>query len=93
MLHLEDSSSSRRPIKVNEPHFPVFPEFVGASYADRYEIFCRKLVRERKYRAACLILSNQEGGPKGQYTSRAEDVSVRAFVNSLIAHVVGWVSR
>src|ERR1700722_5966038 len=44
---LEDCEGSRRPVKVKQPHFNVFPEFVDASYAKRYEIFCRKLVRER----------------------------------------------
>jgi len=29
---LEDCQGSNRPVKVREPHFKVFPEFVGASY-------------------------------------------------------------
>lgn len=29
---LEDCKASTRPVKVREPHFKVFPEFVGASY-------------------------------------------------------------
>ena len=32
---LEDSPESRSPVKVKEPHFKVFPEFINASYAIR----------------------------------------------------------
>src|SRR3990170_3972653 len=46
---LEDCPESQKPVRVQEPHFRVFPEFVNASYARRYELFCRKLVRERHY--------------------------------------------
>jgi len=41
---LEDCEASNRPVRVKEPHFNVFPEFVGASYMKRYELFCRKLI-------------------------------------------------
>ena len=40
---LEDCDASNRPVSLQEPHFKVFPEFVGASLR-RYELFCRKLV-------------------------------------------------
>jgi hypothetical protein len=35
-------------------YFKVFPEFVGASYMRRYELFCRKLVLERHYTASAF---------------------------------------
>ena len=34
-----------------------FPEFRGASYRDRYAILVEKLLRERLYDGACLLLS------------------------------------
>ena len=48
---VEDCLASKRVVRVQEPHFRVFPEFKGASYIKRYELFCRKLVRERHYTA------------------------------------------
>lgn len=36
---LEDCDASSRTVKVKEPHFRVFPEFVGTSYMKRYELF------------------------------------------------------
>jgi len=84
---LEDCLSSNRPVKVREPHFPVFPEFIGASYMRRYEVFCRKLVLERHYSAAAFITSTQDAGIQGQFTTPAEDLSVACFAKTLTAHV------
>lgn len=84
---LEDCPASNRPVNVREPHFPVFPEFREASYALRYEIFCRKLVRERHYNAAALIMSRSEKGTQGIYTEPASDLSFELFARSLVAHV------
>lgn len=49
---LEDCQGSQTPVRIKEPHFDVLPEFKRASYAKRYELFCRKLVRERHYSSA-----------------------------------------
>jgi hypothetical protein len=55
---LEDHPKSTCSVKSKEPHFEVFPEFKGASYAKRYELLLIKLIRERYYDAGCLLLSN-----------------------------------
>lgn len=55
---LEDCTASNRPVSIQEPHFKVFPEFRGASYMRRYELFCRKLVLERHYTASAFITSS-----------------------------------
>jgi hypothetical protein len=57
LMLLEDSPGSTKAVGNKEPHFHVFPEFKGASYAKRYEILLTKLVRERLYDSACLLLS------------------------------------
>ena len=84
---LEECKNSMAPVKVQEPHFKVFPEFKQASYAMRYQLFCRKLVRERHYTAAAFMLSNFETGPKGEYKEPAEDITFEIFARSLLAHV------
>lgn len=56
---LEDDEKSRRPVRNPQPHFEVFSEFHAASYAKRYELFCRKLVLERKYSSACFLTSRR----------------------------------
>lgn len=84
---LEDCGASRRPVKVAEPHFKVFPEFVGASYARRYEWFCRKLVRERHYDAAAFLMSDAQNGANGKFLEPAEDLTFWRFARALTAHV------
>ncbi len=87
---LEDCDGSRRPVKVKEPHFRVFPEFANASYAKRYELFCRKLVRERHYDAAAFLISEPKQGLKGAFTEPAEDLAFLRFAKSLVAHVTTY---
>jgi hypothetical protein len=74
---------------VQEPHFKVFPEFVGASYLRRYELFCRKLVLERHYTAAAFIASTADGGILGHFSTPAEDLSLERFARVLVAHLGG----
>src|SRR5437660_2732833 len=57
LMLLEDCERSRSAVKVAEPHFPVFPEFKGASYRQRYSILLEKLLRDRLYDSACFLLS------------------------------------
>ena len=84
---LEDCEKSAKPVKVREPHFSVFQEFVGASYMRRYELFCRKLVLERHYSAAAFISSEGKTGIRGRYQTPAEDLSVERFTRALIGQV------
>jgi hypothetical protein len=84
---LEDCDASNRSVRVKEPHFKVFPEFVGASYLKRYELFCRKLVLERHYTAACFITSDSETGLNGFHKEPANDLSFSIFAKSLVSHI------
>lgn len=80
---LEDCPQSQRAVKVKEPHFSVFPEFVNASYAKRYEILLTKLLRERLYDGACLLLTPRAAAKTGQSSSPNEQLSFRAFTAGL----------
>ena len=55
---LEDCLKSNEPVKARSPHFPVLREFRDASYKERYEIFCSKLLLERQYNAACFTTTS-----------------------------------
>ncbi len=87
---LEDCKESQRPVKVKEPHFTVFKEFKDASYAKRYELFCRKLVRERHYSFSTFILSDRAKGAKGIYKEPAEDLTFELYARSLVAQVAAF---
>lgn len=84
---LEDCKGSNTPVKVHEPHFKVFPEFIGASYSKRYELFCRKLIRERHYTAATFITSSKDKGLSGQYDEPAEDLAFELFIRSMVGQI------
>lgn len=87
---LEDCSQSRHPVKTKEPHFEVFPEFKDASYAKRYELFCRKLIRERHYSATTFLMSTRVDGPKGVYEEPADDLTFELFARSLIGQAIAF---
>lgn len=87
---LEEAKGSTSPVKVKEPHFKVFEEFRDASYAQRYELFCQKLVREGLYNAACFVMSDKAGGLKGRFREPSSELSFRAFVASLTGHAIGY---
>jgi hypothetical protein len=54
---LEDVPRVHLPVRPSEPYFPVDSIFKGASYSQRYQILCQRLVLERLYDAACLTLA------------------------------------
>jgi hypothetical protein len=89
---LEDCPKSRRPVAVSEPHFPVFSEFRGASYAKRYELLLRKLVLEKMYDGAAFLMATEDQGRRGNYTEPATDLSVRKFLIGLAGHVATYVA-
>ena len=88
---LEDCPASNRPVKVREPHFRVFPEFIGASYMKRYELFCRKLILERHYTSSSFITSANDSGTKGVYHEPANDLAFKRFAKVLVSHVGAFV--
>ena len=88
---LEDCDASNRPVSVQEPHFKVFPEFAGASYMKRYELFFRKLVLERHYSASAFITSKSQEGLQGEYKTPAKDLSIERFARVLVAHIASFV--
>jgi hypothetical protein len=77
-----------RPVRPQEPHFKVFPEFKSASYAKRYDILLTKLLRERLYDSTCLLLSDKENGPKGMYREPNPELSFEKFSQSLLARAL-----
>jgi hypothetical protein len=84
---LEDCPGSMEPVGVDEPHFPVFPEFNGSSYAKRYELLLRKLVLQKLLDGSALLMSSAEAGPRGDFTEPASDLSAKRFLAGLAGHI------
>lgn len=82
-LLLEDSPTSTRPVRVTSPHFPIDPAFEGASYKERYEIFCRRLSRERLYSAVSFATAPRHAS--GPIVEPAPDLSFDTFAAAIKA--------
>lgn len=87
LMLVEDHVKSRSPVRVAEPHFEVFPEFRNASYQQRYELLCKRLVAEKLYTNAAVIASSREDGLRGEFFEVSEEVSLRRFVAAFSAHI------
>ncbi|MDR3741478.1 MAG: PaeR7I family type II restriction endonuclease [Terracidiphilus sp.] len=85
---LEDCPRVKTPVRNKEPHFKVDPMFSGASYCKRYEILARRLVLERVYTAACLVMSTRT--LPAQVTQPADDLSFHRFIATLRGHVIAF---
>lgn len=89
---LEECSESTTPVSVKEPHFKAFAEFQGSSYAMRYELLLRRLLLEKTYDSAALLLATEKGGPKGIYNEPAQDLTMKRLLAGLAGHVVTYVA-
>lgn len=85
LLLLGDEPGAHSPVKEGKSLFPLHTDFQGTSYAKRYELFCRKLVLERKYSAVCFLVADptQATSPIN-YREPADDLSAARFLRQLL---------
>ena len=89
LMLLEETEASTRPVAVHEKHFQVFKDYRDASNANRCEESVRRLMRERCYDAACLLLSSKRAGRRGGYIEPARELAFERFAGLLCNHVLG----
>ena len=83
MMLLEDAPESRAPVTDATPHYSVLKEFENASYADRYNILCRKLMQEQLYTAASIIVSPRSAIDTGEYSEMSNMTGLRGRLKTL----------
>lgn len=93
LMMVEDEPKSRSAVANQEPHFPVFPEFSGASYLQRYDVLCQRMMREQLYTAACLIAATRESKTDGSYTELSEVTGLKSFVAVLAGHIAAEAAK
>lgn len=93
LMVVEDAPESRTPVRDSSPHFPVFPEFAGSSYLQRYDILCQRLAKERLYSAASVIATKRSAVTDGAYSELSSMTGLRSFVASLAGHVAAEAAR
>jgi Restriction endonuclease XhoI len=93
LMVVEDALESRAPVRESSPHFPVFPEFVGASYLERYDILCQRLAKEQLYSSASVIATPRSAVANGSYRELSTMTGLRSFVASLAGHIAAEAAR
>ncbi len=93
LMLVEDATTSRYPVRVDSPHFPVFAEFKDASYLQRYDLLCQKLMQEQLYTTAAVIASAREAAASGKFSSMSSMTSFKTFVTSLAGHIASESAR
>jgi hypothetical protein len=93
MILVEDEQRSRTPVRDSSPHFPVFTEFQGASYQQRYNLLCQRLMKEQLYSAASVVTSPRSASADGAYKELDDMTSLKTFVTSLAGHIAAEASR
>jgi hypothetical protein len=71
----------------------VFKEFLGASYAERYEILCAKLMQEGLYTAASTLLTPRSAITTGEYSELSNVTGLKSFVAALAGHIATTAAR
>ena len=93
IMMVEDSPKSRSPVRDTSSHFPLFPEFEDASYVERYNILCRKLVQEQLYTTAAVLVSSRTAIKTGKYSDLSDLASLKTFVTTLAGHAAAEAAR
>ena len=93
LMMVEDAPSSRSSVRDSSPHFPVFEEFKGASYLQRYDLLCQRLVQEQLYTTAAVIAAERSAVDTGDFTELSSMTNLKAFVTSLAGHVASSAAR
>jgi len=89
LLVVEDCPASRKAVRAEEPHFPVDPAFKSASYLGRYQLFCERMVRERQFNAACLLLASEEQKDAvPSYSEALPDLGAALFLREMVKHAL-----
>jgi type II restriction enzyme len=91
LMLVENCPASSKAVHVEEPHFPVFPEFHDASYLRRYELLLSRLRTEKLYDGVALLASKRAESESGVYTEPALDLSLRRFLAGLLGHAYAFV--
>ena len=93
LMLVEDAPGSRSPVECKSPHFPVFAEFDGASYLERYDLLCQKLVKEQLYTSATVLTSPMVAAKTGKFANLSEMTDLKTFVASLAGHAAAAAAR
>jgi len=89
LMLMADNEASRNVPRLREVNFDVDDEFEDATYVDRMELLCLRMVRQRRVNESAFLLSSRTRGLDGEYWEPNEELQVERFVRSLASYVRG----
>jgi hypothetical protein len=93
VMLVEDCTRSNTAVADKQPHFPVDPAFKRASYTQRYDLLCKRLVQEGLYTSAAFLTSPRDASVDGRYRHLSELTSLKNFVTDFAAHIAAVAAR
>ncbi|MEX8510382.1 MAG: PaeR7I family type II restriction endonuclease [Leptothrix ochracea] len=93
LMMVEDAPESRSPVRDKSPHFPVADAFKGASYLNRYDVLCQRLVQEQLYTTATVITSTRSAAETGTFAELSPMTGLKTFVTALAGHIAAEAAR
>jgi hypothetical protein len=91
LMLMADNEASRNTPNLREPNFSADEEFQGATYVDRMELLCLRMLRKRLVNGAAFILSDRDDGIEGKYREPNKELRFERFARALTAHVSGYI--
>lgn len=91
LMLMADNEDSNNVPRLHEPNFPADDDFQNATYIDRVEQLCLRMVRQRVTDGSAFILTDEEGGLDGEYRQPNEELRFERFIRSLVSHVTGYI--
>ncbi|MGJ3242474.1 MAG: PaeR7I family type II restriction endonuclease [Opitutales bacterium] len=87
---VEDDERSRRIPRRGTPslHFAADPAFKTASYQERMQILCERMVQERLYTAAAVLTSPSTAIRTGAYHDLSPNTCLARLITKFVNHVV-----
>ena len=83
IMLFEEMRQSTTSVKTSQPYFAVDAILRDASYRDRYQVLCDRLMRERRYSATAFITATKDGGSRGVYAEPLQSAAFYAFALAL----------
>jgi type II restriction enzyme len=93
LMMVEDAPGSRKPVRDRSPNFPVFEEFKGASYFQRYDLLCQRLIQEQLYTTASVLAAERTAVNSGHFSELSSMTGLRTFISSLAGHTASVAAR
>jgi len=91
LMLMADNDESRNVPQLREVNFDVDEQFRDATYVDRMELLCLRMVRKRLVNESAFILSDGTVGLDGEHWEPNGELKFERFARSLASHVSGYI--